>query len=94
VLAEIGLSDFADLYRGLVGVMSPAEADECELWQLAALLGADRISDDPIDLLAARVEAEKETLAERAAQLPNAQPQDESVDLTAKVMADMGIKLK
>lgn len=97
-LAEFWLEDYADLYRAFAGVMTPTEVDGCEMWQLASLLGMDRkagASDDPIERLAARVESEKDALARRAAKLPNAQPQLEAsegpVDMTAQVMAQMGI---
>lgn len=99
-LDDLWLGGFADLYRALAGIMSPAEADDCELWQLAALLGADRQiqSDDPVDRIAARLESEKSSLGERAARLPNAKPQvetvEEPVDMTQEVMRSMGITLK
>ena len=79
--------------------MSPAEADECELWQLAVLLGRDRPEADPdseIDKLAARIEANREGLIERARAAGTLR--DEStetpagpVDVTAEIMRSMGI---
>ena len=79
--------------------MSPAEADECELWQLAAVLGLDseQALEDPLDALAARVAAEKSSLAERAAALPNAPPPPKPtdkpglLDVTEAIKREMGL---
>lgn len=80
-------------------VMSPAEADECELWQLAALLGSDRPAEgeSELDRLAARVEAEKESLRERAEKmgtLRDGSAPSGPVDVTAEIMRSMGIVTK
>jgi hypothetical protein len=37
--------DCAVLYRALRGVLTPAELDELELWQIAVLLGEDEQRD-------------------------------------------------
>jgi hypothetical protein len=79
ILEDVWLAGFADLYRVLAGVMSPADADECELWQLAALLGGDRptVPDDD--------------LARIASSIPQ---QDGPVDVTAQVMASMNLQTR
>lgn len=100
LLEEVWLSIFADLYRALAPIMSPAEADECELWQLGALLGLDRPTESGSDLdrLAARVEAEKESLrerAEKAGKFLSKEPDPEGPrDMTAEIMRQMGIVTK
>lgn len=70
---------YADLYRAVASVMSPAEVDECELWQILALLGIDRKgdADDP--------------LARIAESVPKG---DGPVDVTAQVMAAQGISTR
>lgn len=78
-LEDVGLASFADLYRAVAGVLSPAEADECELWQLAALLGADR-REQPDDILT-RI----------AASVPEG---DGPVDVTRQIMAAQGISTR
>lgn len=78
-LEDVGLAGFADLYRALAGVLSPSEADECELWQLAALLGADRR------------EREDDPLMKIAASTPMG---DGPVDVTAQIMAAQGIMVR
>jgi hypothetical protein len=79
LLEDLWLAGFADLYRVLAGIMSPAEADECELWQIAALLGADR------------PEAQDDPMARVAAQVVGA---DGPVDVTARMMQEMGIQTR
>lgn len=96
-LDSLGLTKYADLYAALRGFLTPAQADECELWQIVAVLGRHRRveSDDPIDRLADRIETEKEALARRAAKLSNPQPEVEPsggpVDMTEQIMRNMGI---
>lgn len=70
---------YADLYRAVANVMSPAEVDECELWQILALLRIDlkEQADDPMAQIAAAV-----------------QPGDGPVDVTAQVMAAHGIQTR
>lgn len=88
-LDDLALSLFADLYKALAVVMSPAEADECELWQLAALLGMDRqvVSADPLDRYAAEIEATRELA--RQAGIPDVKPPP--VDVTAQMAKSLGI---
>ena len=40
-LDDLGLRHIYDLYGALAQVMSPTQANECELWELAAVLGVD-----------------------------------------------------
>jgi len=98
VLDEVSLAGFADLYRALAPLMTPAEADEHELWQLAALLGLDRPHPRPgsdLDRLAARVEAEKESLRLRAGTGPSPSSEvAEPVDVTERIMRSMGISTR
>lgn len=66
-----------------------------ELWQIGALLGVDRQeqADDPIDRLAAEVEAKKDSLARRAGIQPELEGERPPiVDVTAQIMAEMGIQ--
>lgn len=90
-LDDLALTLFADLYRALAMVMSPAEADDCELWQLAALLGMDRqvVSVDPIDRVAADIEAQREQLARQAGVEPSGVKPP--LDVTAQMAASLGI---
>jgi hypothetical protein len=88
---------FADLYRALAPIMSPAEVDECELWQLAVLLGRDRPEEaSDIDQLAARIENEKEGLIERARKSGTLREEAPAgpVDVTAEIMRSMGISTR
>jgi len=102
VLDELWLALFADLYRALAHIMSPAEADECELWQLATLLGRDRPDERPeadIDRLAARIEAEREGLIERARKAGTLREGTEEkpagpIDVTDEIMRSMGISTR
>ena len=103
----MGLTPIADLYRVLAPIMSPAEADECEIWQLAVLLGdvrAEDGDDTPPSSLEERVAAEQENLkarldaAGRGVRREEAPPSDEKptgpVDVTADIMRQMGISTK
>jgi hypothetical protein len=85
--------------------MSPAEADECELWQLAVLLGEDRADEDDtgVQSLEARVAAEQENLKARMAAAgrgvrsetpPSDREKAGPVDVTADIMRQMGISTK
>lgn len=40
-LDDLGLRHIYELYTAVAPVMSPREADQCELWELAAVLGID-----------------------------------------------------
>lgn len=88
-LDDLALSLFADLYKALAVVMSPAEADECELWQLAALLGMDRqvVTPDPLGQFASVIEANREL--SRQAGVADVKPP--TVDVTAQMAASLGI---
>ena len=67
-LDDLGLRHIYELYTVLAPLMTPLEADECELWQLAAVLGADPsgVSEGGLDERLQR-EASPEVLAERVA---------------------------
>lgn len=72
--------------------VTPDRADEMELWQIAVLLGADVDRADPFpeDLW----QREKDTLAgraERIRQMKTPPPADQ-VDITERVMRQMGIR--
>lgn len=64
---------YSQLYRALLPVMSPSQVDDCELWQIAALLGVDEQVDADLDLgpspseLDERRRRESHTLATRVA---------------------------
>lgn len=84
--------------------MSPAQADECELWQLAVLLGNDTAEEDelPGQSLEERVIAEQEDLKARMAaagrgvrqEAPPDEPETGPKDVTAEIMRQMGISTK
>lgn len=85
--------------------MSPAQADECELWQLAVLLGNDTAEEDeaPGQSLEERVIAEQENLKARMAAAgrgvrqqtpPTEEAPTGPVDVTAEIMRQMGISTK
>lgn len=67
-LDDLGLRHIYDLYGVLAGKMTPTEANESELWELAAVLGVDAgVADIPnLDERLER-EATPEQLARRAA---------------------------
>jgi hypothetical protein len=69
--------------------ITPTEADEMELWQIGALLGADLPSEgiDP-ELW----ERERGTLVERAAAIRAMHETPEMVDVTDTIMKQMGIE--
>jgi hypothetical protein len=78
-LDAVGFTFYADLYRACAGLMSPVEVDECELWQIGALLGIDR----------------KETADDELARIAASIPQGEGpVDVTAQVMASMNLQTR
>lgn len=68
VLAKVGLSEAGSLYRLMAETRgwTPRQTDECELWELAVILGLDKegeASAKPLTgraLLAARVKAHAE----------------------------------
>lgn len=87
--------------------MSPAEADECEVWQLAALLNVDTTTEpvSDFDRLAARVAAEKQKRglpehaqddADDSDEDVDAEPVEKpvAVDMTAQIMRSMGIRTR
>jgi hypothetical protein len=84
-LDGIGWRGEAELYRVLLRVgIPPPVADEMELWQLGAVLGADEDRAEGVD--AALWERERDSLPARAAAI-----REPEQDITAQVMAQMGI---
>jgi len=84
-LDDIGWTGDAELYRVLLQVgITPPVADEMELWQLGAVLGAHEDRTEGID--ADLWERERGSLAGRAAAI-----RGEPTDLTDMVMSQMGI---
>lgn len=81
--------------------MSPAEVDECEIWQLAVLLGADTEEEDGVLSIEERVMSEADQLKARLAaagkgvrQETSVEPADGPRDVTAEIMRSMGIATK
>jgi hypothetical protein len=91
-LDGIGWNADAELYRVLLRIgITPPIADEMELWQLGAVLGAheDRIEGVDLDLW----ERERDSLAGRAAAIHERRGESiEEEDITDMVMSQMGIK--
>ena len=84
-LDDIGWTGDAELYRVLLRVgITPPIADEMELWQLGAVLGAHESREEGID--ADLWERERDSLAGRAAAI-----RGEPTDITDMVMSQMGI---
>jgi hypothetical protein len=100
-LDDIGWNADAELYRVLLKVgITPPTADEMELWQLGAVLGAHEARAEGID--PELWERERDSLAGRAAAIRGAEIMErrraegigrptEETDITAQVMAAMKI---
>ena len=87
-LDDIGWTGDAELYRVLLKVgITPPVADEMELWQLGAVLGAHENRAEGID--ADLWERERDSLAGRAAAIRG--DDSEEVDITDMVMSQMRI---
>jgi hypothetical protein len=92
-LDEIGWNADAKLYRVLLRIgITPPIADEMELWQLGAVLGAHEDRTEGID--ADLWEQNRDSLAGRAAAIRErrGEPVEEETDITDMVMSQMGIK--
>lgn len=66
---EIGLEQYAGIYKGLRGLMTPNQADEHEPWQLAAMLDIDWGKAGAEEKYAAKRKAEAGTMQKRLAKL-------------------------
>ena len=90
-LDAIGWNADAELYRVLLRVgITPPIADEMELWQLGAVLGAHEDRAEGID--SEMWERERDSLPDRAAAIHQAKDEEET-DITNMVMSQMGIAL-
>ena len=97
-LDEIGYRGDAELFRVLRQLaITPNDANEMELWEIGVLLGADLPQRPGIDEEV--FEKEKDTLGERAERARQRgiraepePPSEEPVDITDKVMKQMGIR--
>ncbi len=95
-LDAIGWSADAELYRVLLKVgITPLIADEMELWQLGAVLGAHEDRTEGID--ADLWDRERDSLTERAAVIRSDEPTEEreidtEVDITAQIARQMGVE--
>ncbi len=88
-LDDIGWNADAELYRVLLKVgITPPTADEMELWQLGAVLGAHEERAEGID--ADLWERERDSLAGRVAAIRE-QGDTEETNITDMVMSQMGI---
>ena len=101
-LDEIGYRGDAELFRVLRQLaITPNDANEMELWEIGVLLGADLPQRPGID--EEQFDKEKDTLGERAERArqrgiraepeppPEAEPATEELDITDRVMRQMGI---
>ncbi len=87
-LDDIGWNADAELYRVLLKVgITPPIADEMELWQLGAVLGAHEDRAEGID--PELWERERDSLAGRVAAI-RGEPEEET-NITDMVMSQMGI---
>lgn len=66
---DLGLEQYAGIYKGLRSLMTPNQADEHEPWQLAAMLDIDWNAQGAEEKYAAKRKAEAGTMEKRLAKL-------------------------